>query len=79
MDSKTKGLVIGNSKKIRQAHNSFKRIDPFYFDEKHNKNAKEEDAFHFIAYIQKNQKVYELDGLQPGPILLGSLENDVIF
>jgi len=51
MDSKTKGLVIGNSEIIRIAHNNFKRINPFYFEENNNKNKKEEDAFHFIAYI----------------------------
>ncbi len=40
MDSKTKGLVIGNSEKIRQVHNNFKKIDPFYFEEKKHKNQK---------------------------------------
>lgn len=32
MDSKTKGLVIGNSEKIRTVHNSFKKVEPFIFD-----------------------------------------------
>ena len=62
MDFRTKGLVLSNSEVIRNAHNSFKKIDPFYFDEK-KKGGKEEDAFHFVSYVPHRNKVYELDGL----------------
>jgi ubiquitin carboxyl-terminal hydrolase L5 len=62
MDSYTKGLVISNSEVIKNAHNSFKKVEPFIFDSV--KGDEKEDAFHFIAYIQQKNKVYELDGLQ---------------
>jgi len=76
MDFETRGSVIGQSEPLRLVHNSFARAEPFLFedDEKKNKkNRKTEDAFHFIGYV-KNEKgqVFELDGLKPGPVLLGS-------
>lgn len=39
-------------------------------DEPH---AKEEDAFHFVAYLPINNRLYELDGLKEAPIDLGQI------
>jgi ubiquitin carboxyl-terminal hydrolase L5 len=48
-------------------HNSFARADPFQIEVVDDKE-ETEDAFHFIAYIQKDGFIYELDGLQAAAI-----------
>jgi ubiquitin carboxyl-terminal hydrolase L5 len=69
MDPYMKGLSISNSEKIRLEHNKFSRPEPFVFTQK--KKAKEEDeVFHFVAYLNFKDSVYEIDGLREGPILI---------
>jgi len=75
LDSQMKGLTIGNSEKIRTVHNSFAYPEPFFFTSD-KKGKGKEDVFHFISYVPFKNKLYELDGLQPGPILLGSFEKE---
>jgi len=66
-----KGLALGNSEVVRQAHNSFRQQSSF--DIEKDGDDKKGDAFHFVVYIQSpvDNKVYELDGLKNGPVLVG--------
>ena len=71
MDARDKGWTIGNSNVIRENHNSFARQDPFTIDDEDQKGGKDDDVFHFIGYVPFNGQLYELDGLQNGPISFG--------
>uniref|UniRef100_A0A7R9UD96 Ubiquitin carboxyl-terminal hydrolase n=1 Tax=Pinguiococcus pyrenoidosus TaxID=172671 RepID=A0A7R9UD96_9STRA len=68
-----RGASISNSEPIRQVHNSFSRMESMVFDGPRPATA-DDDVFHFIAYIPFRGKVYELDGLKPGPIKLGEYD-----
>lgn len=46
----------------------FSRSDPF-LRENDTKATEDDDLFHFIAYVPVNGKVYELDGIQEGPVV----------
>jgi len=70
LNGKDRGWAIGNSEVVRLSHNSFHRQDPFEIEYTKD-TGKEEDAFHFISYVPFNGQLYELDGLQKGPICYG--------
>ena len=82
------GDAIGASTDIHQVHNSFARQDKFWLDGLHlqptntlhnnnNTTIDKENIYHFIAYVPHQGNVYELDGLQPGPILLGKVTDSM--
>lgn len=68
-----KGESIGASEEIRTVHNSFARKEAFLMDDSKKRVAgANDDVFHFIAYVPHTDgTVYELDGLQAGPIPVG--------
>ncbi len=68
MDPATRGLAISNSEKIRTEHNKFSHPEPFVFTKKIAKDG--DDVFHFVAYLHFKNSIYEIDGLQKGPILI---------
>lgn len=70
LDSNTRGQIIGDCDIIKRVHNSFAKPEPFMFEGKR-KATEKDDVYHFISYIPFKGKVYELDGIQQGPILLG--------
>ena len=75
MDPQTRGLAISNSEKIRLEHNKFSHPEPFVFTKKIAKDG--DDVFHFVAYTHFKNAIYEIDGLQKGPILIEeNVKND---
>ncbi|EDV20452.1 Ubiquitin carboxyl-terminal hydrolase isozyme L5 [Trichoplax sp. H2] len=74
-DPTMRGLSLSNMDIIRQVHNSFARQQMFEFENSSNKS---EEAFHFVAYVPINGRLYELDGLKDGPIDLGKCGEDWI-
>jgi len=74
LDPQMTGAALSNLAPIREAHNSFKSVDPFQIEM--DKKDDGEDPFHFISYVPHDGVLYELDGLQEGPILHGSCTNE---
>lgn len=72
-----RGHTISGSEEIRLAHNSFARNDSFLSEPRYKAAEDNDDVFHFIAYVpHTDNNVYELDGLQEGPICHGKFNND---
>jgi ubiquitin carboxyl-terminal hydrolase L5 len=67
-------MAIENSDVIRNAHNSFARQEPFIFEQEREATEKD-DVFHFVSYLPFQNKLYELDGIQKGPVLIGIILN----
>lgn len=68
-----KGMAIGQSEKIRQVHNSYAKQEIFSME---GPPKTDQDAFHFLAYVPHNGRLYELDGLNQGPVDHGAYTGD---
>jgi len=75
-DPALKGMSLTNADRLREVHNSFARQNMFEFDSKIPE--KDDDVYHFVAFVPFKGRVYELDGLKPGPIDHGSYTDDWI-
>lgn len=69
-----RGEVLSNSERIRNVHNSFAKASPFVDETAREKDADDDDVYHFIAYTPANGTLYELDGLQPHAIAHGDCD-----
>jgi ubiquitin carboxyl-terminal hydrolase L5 len=63
-----RGEILGSAQGIRQAHNSFSPPESYLTEEKAKKATEDDDVYHFVSYIHKGGAIWELDGLQKGPI-----------
>lgn len=75
LDPESRGYALGESELLRKNHNMFAKPEPFIYQQ--TRKAKDgDDVFHFIAYVPFKNQVYELDGVEQGPILLGDTSAD---
>jgi len=73
LDDESRGYAIGSSEKIRATHNSFRPNVSLEISQEEDK--KKGDAFHFVSYVWHKGTVYELDGLQRCPVVVGACES----
>ncbi|EIN09393.1 cysteine proteinase, partial [Punctularia strigosozonata HHB-11173 SS5] len=72
-----RGLAISNSLPIRAAHNALARYTSPTTRQRQRSDIQSaddlEETYHFIGYIPAHGKVWELDGLKPGPLEVGEM------
>jgi len=73
-DPSMKGFALTNSDSIKQVHNSFSRQAMFEFD--NTSKEKDDDVYHFVAFVPVQGRLYELDGLKDGPIDHGACTHE---
>ena len=73
MDGETAGSCLASHEAVRIAHNSFVRPEAFSIEDEDSRHEKSGDAFHFVSFVPKNGRVYELDGLSKGPVDIGEI------
>lgn len=80
MDPENKGLAIGNTPELANAHNSHAAPQARRRQERTpgvptSSRASNAETFHFVSYVPVNGRLFELDGLKPSPIDHGPWED----
>lgn len=65
MDPEMRGSLLDDFEELREAHNSFSPPAAFEAD---GKGPKDGDVYHFVSFIYRQGHIWELDGLQEGPL-----------
>jgi len=52
----------------------FRSNSIFEFEDSAKPKSKDDEAYHFVAFVPIDGRLYELDGLQEGPIDLGLIK-----
>lgn len=65
MDPEMRGSLLDEFEELREAHNSFAPQAAFESDAKAPKDA---DVYHFVSFVYRQGHIWELDGLQDGPL-----------
>ncbi|KAI5688095.1 Ubiquitin carboxylterminal hydrolase [Leishmania braziliensis] len=65
LDPEMRGSLLDSFDELREAHNSFAPRSAFEKDEPSQKNA---DVYHFVSFVYRHGHIWELDGLQEGPL-----------
>ncbi|KEG12470.1 putative ubiquitin carboxyl-terminal hydrolase, putative,cysteine peptidase, Clan CA, family C12 [Trypanosoma grayi] len=66
MNAHLRGTQVGECEVLRDAHNSFAPSEIFAMDAQMPDTS---DVYHYSSFVYKNGSIWELDGLQEGPIL----------
>ncbi|KAG5477697.1 hypothetical protein LSCM1_04991 [Leishmania martiniquensis] len=65
LDSEMRGSLLDSFDELREAHNSFAPRTAFENDGPAQKDA---DTYHFVSFVYLHGHIWELDGLQDGPL-----------
>ncbi|KAK7195750.1 ubiquitin carboxyl-terminal hydrolase [Novymonas esmeraldas] len=65
LDPEMRGSLLDNFDELREAHNSFAPTSAF---ERHGPAPHDADVYHFVSFVHRHGHIWELDGLQEGPL-----------